>query len=147
MGAAAPSPPPPSIGELKWTKEDFKEAKGGQLPLGKTPDEWSYGDLTEGFKKAALVLDETFLTPDTSHYRLSRRAARWRTGRTARFTSTPGTQSTAQTVRAIARWLNIDPSKVILTSEYTGSLSAARAPRGYRWSSPPRFSQRRRTGR
>ena len=119
MGAAAPSPPPPSIGELKWTKEDFKEAKGGQLPLGKTPDEWSYGDLTEGFKKAALVLDETFLTPDTSHQTLETRSAMayWQNGKVHVYT---GTQSTAQTVPAIARWLNIDPSKVILTSEYTG---------------------------
>jgi CO/xanthine dehydrogenase Mo-binding subunit len=31
-----------------------------------------------------------------------------------------GTQSTAQTVPAIARWLNIDPERVVLISEYTG---------------------------
>jgi CO/xanthine dehydrogenase Mo-binding subunit len=118
-GAAPPSPPPPSIGELKWTKEDFANAKEGQLPLGKTPDEWSYGDLEQGFKKAALVLDETFLTPDTSHQTLETRSAMayWQNGKVHVFT---GTQSTAQTVPAIARWLNIDPSKVVLMSEYTG---------------------------
>ena len=35
--------------------------------MGKTPDDWSYGDLDAGFKNAALVLDETFVTPDVSH--------------------------------------------------------------------------------
>ena len=35
----APPTPPPSIGELKWTEEDFAQAKDGQLPLGKTPDQ------------------------------------------------------------------------------------------------------------
>ncbi len=69
-GAPPPSPPPPSIGELKWTKADFANAKEGQLPLGKTPSEWSYGDLDAGFRNAALVLDETFVTPDTSHQTL-----------------------------------------------------------------------------
>src|ERR1700722_4559727 len=59
-------PPPPDIGELKWTEADFAEAKEGRLPRGKTPDEWSYGDLDAGFQNAELVLDETFVTPDTS---------------------------------------------------------------------------------
>jgi xanthine dehydrogenase molybdenum-binding subunit len=118
-GAPPPSPPPPSIGELKWTKADFANAKDGQLPLGKTPSEWSYGDLDAGFQNAALVLDETFVTPDTSHQTLETRSAMayWQNGKVHVYT---GTQSTAQTVPAIARWLNIDPSKVVLISEYTG---------------------------
>jgi xanthine dehydrogenase molybdenum-binding subunit len=118
-GASPPSPPPPSIGELKWTKADFANAKEGQLPLGKTPSEWSYGDLDAGFQNAALVLDETFVTPDTSHQTLETRSAMayWQNGKVHVYT---GTQSTAQTVPAIARWLNLDPSKVVLISEYTG---------------------------
>ena len=32
--------------------------------MGKTPDEWTVGDLDAGFKNAALVLDETFVTPE-----------------------------------------------------------------------------------
>ena len=44
-GSPPPPPPPPTIGELKWTEADFEEAKQGRLPLGKTPDEWSYGCL------------------------------------------------------------------------------------------------------
>jgi len=118
-GAPPPNPPPPTIGELKWTKEDFANAKEGQLPMGKTPGEWSYGDLDAAFKNAALVLDETFVTPDTSHQTLEPRTAMayWQNGKVHVFT---GTQSTAQTVPAIARWLNIDPGNVVLISEYTG---------------------------
>ena len=118
-GSPPPPPPPPTIGELKWTEADFEEAKQGRLPLGKTPDEWSYGDVEAGFRNAALVLDETFVTPDTSHQTLETRSAMayWQNGKVYVYT---GTQSTAQTVPAIARWLNIDVSKVVLISEYTG---------------------------
>ena len=118
-GAPPPAPPPPTIGVLKWTDADFAEEKKGRLPMGKTPDEWSYGDVQAGFQSAALVLDETFVTPDTSHQTLETRSALayWRNGKVYVHT---GTQSTAQTVPAIARWLNIDVSKVVLISEYTG---------------------------
>ena len=87
--------------------------------MGKTPSEWSYGNLDAAFKNAALVLDETFVTPDTSHQTLETRTAMayWQNGKVHVYT---GTQSTAQTVPAIARWLNIDPGNVILISEYTG---------------------------
>src|ERR1700683_4920888 len=118
-GAPPPSPPPPTIGELKWTKEDFANAKEGQLPMGKTPAEWSYGDLDAAFKNAALILDEIFVTPDASHQTLETRTAMayWQNGKVHVYT---GTQSTAQTVPAIARWLSIDPGNVVLISEYTG---------------------------
>jgi xanthine dehydrogenase molybdenum-binding subunit len=118
-GAPPPAPAPPTIGTLKWTEEEFAEAKYGRLPMGKTPDEWSYGDINAGFKNAALVLDETFVTPDTSHQPLETRSALayWQNEKVYVHT---GTQSTTQTVPAIARWLNIDVSKVVLVSAYTG---------------------------
>src|SRR5271168_1266817 len=118
-GAPPPAPPTPTIGVLKWTEADFAEEKEGRLPMGKTPDQWSYGDIEAGFQSAALVLDETFVTPDTSHQTLETRSALayWRNGKVYVHA---GTQSTAQTVPAIARWLNIDVSKVVLISEYTG---------------------------
>jgi CO/xanthine dehydrogenase Mo-binding subunit len=114
------SPPgPPEVKELKWTQADFAELREGRLPMGKAPDEWHYGDLDAGFKKAALILDETFVTPDTSHQTLETRSALayWQNGKVYMHT---GTQSTAQTLPAIARWLNIDPDKVVFISEYTG---------------------------
>jgi len=74
-GEKPPSPPPPQIGELKWTDADFAELKQGRLPMGKAQDEWSYGDVDAGLKNAALVLDETFSTPDSSHQTLEPRTA------------------------------------------------------------------------
>ena len=109
----------PQVAELKWTEADFGEYNQGRLPMGKAPDEWSYGDLDTGFKNAALVLDETFVTPDTSHQTLETRTAMayWQNGKVYVHT---GTQSTAQTLPVLARWLNMDASKVVLISEYTG---------------------------
>jgi CO/xanthine dehydrogenase Mo-binding subunit len=119
--------PPPKVTEIKWTEADFAEYKDGKLPMGKATDpEWSYGDVAGGFKNAALVLDETFVTPNTSHQTLETRTAMayWQNGKVYVHCST---QSTAQTVPAIARWLGLlepngqpDISKVVVISEYTG---------------------------
>src|SRR6202030_4640965 len=100
------------VGELKWTDEDFREFDEGKLPMGKVPDEWTYGDLEAGFKNAALVLDETFVTPDVSHQTLEPRSAMayWQNGKVYVHS---GSQSTDRTVPAIARWLNMDPGKVV----------------------------------
>jgi xanthine dehydrogenase molybdenum-binding subunit len=116
---AGQNPGPPEVTELKWTHADFAELDHGRLPMGKAPDEWSYGDVDSGFKNAALVLDETFVTPDTSHQTLETRSAMayWQNGKVYIYT---GTQSTAQTLPAIARWLNISPDNVVFISEYTG---------------------------
>jgi xanthine dehydrogenase molybdenum-binding subunit len=116
---AGPNPGPPEVTELKWTHADFAELDHGRLPRGKAPDEWAYGDVDSGFKNAELVLDETFVTPDTSHQTLETRSAMayWQNGKVYIYT---GTQSTAQTLPAIARWLNISPDNVVFISEYTG---------------------------
>ena len=65
------------------------------------------------------MLDETFVTPDVSHQTLEPRSAMayWQNGKVYIHS---GTQSTAQTRPAIARWLNIDAEKVVFISEYTG---------------------------
>jgi xanthine dehydrogenase molybdenum-binding subunit len=114
-----PAVTPPELHTVKWTKEDFEEAKQGRLPLGKETEEWHVGDIDAGLKNAALVLDETFVTPNTSHQCLETRStmAYWQNGKV--FVHT-GTQSTAQTVPAIARWLGIDVANVVFISEYTG---------------------------
>jgi xanthine dehydrogenase molybdenum-binding subunit len=116
---ATPPGGQPAVRELKWTEADFTEIQSGRLPMGKTPDEWSYGDVEAGFKNAALVLDETFVTPDVSHQTLEPRSAMayWQNGKVYIHS---GTQSTAQTRPAIARWLSMDAEKVVFISEYTG---------------------------
>ncbi|HET6142242.1 MAG TPA: molybdopterin cofactor-binding domain-containing protein, partial [Candidatus Acidoferrales bacterium] len=110
---------PPELRTVKWTKDDFEDAKQGKLPLGKETEEWHVGDIDAGLKNAAVVLDETFVTPNTSHQCLETRStmAYWQNGKV--FVHT-GTQSTSQTVPAIARWLGIDQSNVVFISEYTG---------------------------
>ena len=118
-GAPPPPPPAPQVQELKWTDEDFAAAKDGQLPMGKATDHWSYGDWEAGLKNAHLVLDETFVTPNTSHQTLETRTAMayWQNGKVYVHCST---QSTSQTVPALARWLHMEPSDVVVISEYTG---------------------------
>src|SRR5258705_743049 len=114
------SPPgPPLVKELKWTEAEFAEYRQGRLPMGKTPDEWSYGDVDAGFKNAALVLDETFVTPDTSHQTLEPRSsmAYWQNGKVYVHS---GTQSTYQNLPVLARWMNMNPRDVVFISEYTG---------------------------
>ncbi|HEX4030775.1 MAG TPA: xanthine dehydrogenase family protein molybdopterin-binding subunit [Terracidiphilus sp.] len=104
---------------FKWTDEDFAAEKEGRMPTGKATEHWSYGDVDAGFKNAAVVLDETFLTADVSHQCLETRTAmaHWQNGKLYVYT---GTQSTFQTVAAIARWMQIDEDKVVFISEYTG---------------------------
>jgi CO/xanthine dehydrogenase Mo-binding subunit len=122
-----PPQPPATVKEVKWTDADFAEYKDGRLPMGKATDpEWSFGDVDSGLKNAALVLDETFVTPNTSHQTLETRTAMayWQNGKVYVHCST---QSTAQTAPVIARWLGFvdekgvpDISKVVIISEYTG---------------------------
>jgi CO/xanthine dehydrogenase Mo-binding subunit len=120
-GAPPPkSPPRPEIREMKWTPAELAEADAGRLPMmDGAPEAWAYGDLDAGFKEAALVLDETFVTPDTSHQTLETRTAMayWQNGKIHIYT---GTQSTAQTVLGVSRWVGVPPEDVVVVSEYTG---------------------------
>jgi len=127
-GEAKPGepPPPPSIQELKWTEADFADYAQGKLPMGKVTDEWKYGDVEAGFKEAALVLDETFVTPNVSHQTLEPRSAMayWQNGKLYMHA---GTQSTIQTVASIARWLRIEPTDIVFISNYTGGGFGSKA--------------------
>src|SRR5262245_19270448 len=116
---AAPAPSGPKVQELKWTDEDFEAATDGKLPLGKHTDEWVVGDIEAGFKQADLILDETFVGPNTSHQPLETRTAfaYWQGGKLYMHCST---QSVMRTVSSVARWVGIDPKDVVIISEYTG---------------------------
>jgi len=125
-GAAA-APAPPQIAVWKWTDEDFANAPAGQMPTGKATDEWVFGNIEEGFKKADLVLDETFMTQSTGHQPLETRTAMayWQNGKLHLHGST---QSTVQTVASVARWTGITPDKVVIISEYTGGGFGSKIP-------------------
>src|SRR5436190_9081897 len=126
--ASTPGQPvtPPAIEELKWTAAEAAEYAQGRLPMGKTPDEWSVGDLEAGFTNASLVLDETFVTPNTSHQTLEPRTAMayWQNGKLYIHCST---QSVVQTVGSVSRWMHLDPKDVVLISEYTGGGFGSKA--------------------
>ncbi len=113
------APPPLDIVDLKWTDEDFKDYDQGKMPMGTPADEWTYGDLDAGFKAASLILDETFSTPNTSNQTLEPRStlAYWQNGK---LFVHAGSQSTIQTVPAIARWMNMSADNIVFISEYTG---------------------------
>ena len=116
---AAPQQARPTIKTLKWTEQDFADAGPGALPMAKAPDEWSYGDLDAGFRDAALVVDETFVVQSTSHQPMETRSAMayWQNGKLYLHGST---QSVVRTVDPLAQWVGIDPSQVVVISEYTG---------------------------
>ncbi|MBZ5556313.1 MAG: xanthine dehydrogenase family protein molybdopterin-binding subunit [Acidobacteriia bacterium] len=117
------------IVELKWTDADFAAAALGQLPAGAVPDgdAWSFGDVDAGFTDAALVVDESFVIPTTSHIPLEPRSAMayWQNGKLYMHCST---QSLAQSVPAIARYCGISPSQVVLISPYTGGAFGGKNP-------------------
>src|SRR5436309_1942615 len=117
---------PPAIEELKWTAAEFADYDQGKLPMGKTPDEWSYGNVDEGFKNAALVLDESFVTPNTSHQTLEPRTAMayWQNGKLYIHCST---QSVVQTVGSMSRWLHLDQKDIVVISQYTGGGFGSKA--------------------
>jgi xanthine dehydrogenase molybdenum-binding subunit len=117
---------PAAIEELKWTDAEFAEYEQGRLPMGKTPDQWSYGDVEAGFKDAALVLDETFVTPNVSHQTLEPRTAMayWQNGKLHIHCST---QSVVQTVGSMSRWMHLDQKDVVVISEYTGGGFGSKA--------------------
>ena len=123
-----PAPPPgpqsgrpaaPQIQEVKWSDEDVAEAGASRLPLGRHTDEWTVGDLEAGFKQADLVLDETFVGPNTTHHPLETRSAMayWQNGKLYMHCST---QSTMRTIAAVARWVGIEPANVVIIGEYAG---------------------------
>jgi CO/xanthine dehydrogenase Mo-binding subunit len=124
-----PAPPPvqgtappesrPGIRTLKWTEEQAAEAREGRLPMGEAPEEWSYGDLEAGFREAATIVDETFVVQSTGHQPMESRSAMayWQNGKLYLYGST---QSVVRTVDPLARWVGVDPSQVVLVSEYCG---------------------------
>jgi CO/xanthine dehydrogenase Mo-binding subunit len=112
-------PPRPAIRELKWTEADFAEAAQGRMPMGEAVEQWSFGDLDAGFNAADLVVDETFVVQSTGHHPLETRSAMayWQNGKLYLHAST---QSLIRTVDSVARWVGIEPSQVVLISEYCG---------------------------
>ena len=107
------------ISEVKWTEEDFAAASGGDLPMGEVTTEWSYGDVEAGFRDAAVVLDETFVTAGTSHHSMEPRTAMayWQNGKCHVFGSS---QSQSAVLNGLARYIGIAPEDLVYVGEYCG---------------------------
>jgi CO/xanthine dehydrogenase Mo-binding subunit len=119
-------PGPLDVREMKWSAADFDGYDEGRLPMGTPQADWSYGDVEAGFRSAVLVLDETFSVANNHHQTLETRSALayWENGKLYVHT---GTQSAVQTVASIARWMRLDPSEVVLITEYTGGGFGSKA--------------------
>jgi CO/xanthine dehydrogenase Mo-binding subunit len=107
------------VQDVKWTARDFAAADEGQLPLGKHGVEWDYGDIEAGFKKAKLVLDETFVTASLSHLCMEPRSAMayWQNGKCYMHGST---QSQSFAHPYVARYVGVKPEDLVFISEYCG---------------------------
>ena len=110
---------PPKLTKAKWTAADFAKVEEGQLPAGEPLLEWSYGDVDAGFKKAALVIDETFVTGTMSHHSMEPRSAMayWENGKCFVYGST---QSQSFIVPALAGYLGIKPDDLVYVAETCG---------------------------
>ena len=105
---------------IKWTAEDFAAELEGSLPMGEEVfEEWSYGDVDAGFRDAALVLDETFVTGANSHHSMEPRTnmAYWEDGRCHLFASS---QSQSFILHELARLMDVPEEDIRLVAEYCG---------------------------
>ena len=87
--------------------------------MGEVTTEWSYGDVEAGFRDAAVVLDETFVTAGTSHHSMEPRTAMayWQNGKCHVFGSS---QSQSAVLNGLARYIGIAPEDLVYVGEYCG---------------------------
>ena len=117
----------PKIERLKWTAEDFDERDRRPDADRQVRRRMGVGDLDAGFKKADLVLDETFVTQSTGHQPLETRTAMayWQNGKLYMHGST---QSTVQTSRRSRAGSASTADQVVVISEYTGGGFGSKIP-------------------
>ena len=111
---------PPEVRQLKWSARDFASVEDGyQLPMGEPLAEWSYGDVEAGFARAALVMDETFVTASTAHHSMEPRTcmAYWENGKCFVHISS---QSHTAIVPYLARMIGVEPRDLVVIAETCG---------------------------
>ncbi len=104
---------------IKWTARDFAAAGEGGLPMGKPAEQWQYGNIEDGFAKADLILEESFVTQALSHHPMEPRSALayWQNGKLYLHGSS---QSVSFVVPGIAKLLGIKPSDLVFIAENCG---------------------------
>ena len=115
------------LGELKWTEADVAGLAPGEIPMeAEAAEEWSYGDLAEGFAAADLVIEEHSYHQSLSHQPLESRStmAYWNGDKVYVY---PSVQSTNRSVGPMARWAGVEPANVVLINEFTGGGFGSKA--------------------
>ena len=104
---------------IKWTAKDFDGFDQGKMPMGKPAEQWHYGDLDAGFKKAKVVIERSFQTAGTSHHSMEPRSAMayWQNGKVYLHGSL---QSQSFAVPQIARLCGVKPQDVVFIAEFCG---------------------------
>lgn len=114
---------------VKWDAGAFAKAGDTKLPMGKPAEDWSVGDIEAGFKKAKVVLEESFVTQGYSHHSMETRSAMayWQGGKCFLHGSN---QSHTAAVPNIARLIGIKPEELVFISEFCGGGFGSKIP-GY----------------
>lgn len=104
---------------IKWTARDFAGAGEGRLPMGKPAEQWQYGNIEDGFAKADLILEESFVTQALTHHPMEPRSAMayWQNGKLYLHGSC---QSVSFAVPGIARTLKMKPTELVFIAENCG---------------------------
>ena len=104
---------------IKWTARDFAAAGKDRLPMGKPAEQWQYGNIEDGFAKADLILEESFVTQALTHHPMEPRSAMayWQNGKLYLHGSS---QSVSFVVPRIARALKMKPSEFVFIAENCG---------------------------
>ncbi|MFN8060326.1 MAG: xanthine dehydrogenase family protein molybdopterin-binding subunit [Vicinamibacterales bacterium] len=119
---------PQGMKTIKWTAADIASIEDGKFPTGAEAGETlMIGDVDAGFKEADLILEEPYTQQSTSHQPLETRTsmAYWQNGKLYLHGST---QSVAQTLPNVARWVGIKEEDVVVVSEYTGGGFGSKIP-------------------
>ena len=133
------------ITTIKWTDADFVSVDQGQFPMNAAAAETGgFGDVDQAFGQADLVLEETWGQQSTPHQPLESRSAMayWQNGKLYLHGST---QSVALTIGAVANWVGIEPSDVVIVSAYTGGAFGSKILGAHSMAIPALLS--RKTGR
>ena len=119
---------PPQVATYKVSDAAVKDLDEGRIPfLDDAPVAWQLGDVEEGFKNAALILDETVVHQSTGHQPMEPRTAMamWQNGKLHLYGST---QSVARTVANVAQWVGIPEDQVVIISEFCGGGFGGKIP-------------------
>lgn len=116
------------VKNIKWTAEQYDRAKSGQFPTDAEAGETTvWGDVDKGFAEADVVVEHTQYQQSTSHQPLETRTAMayWQNGKLYLHGST---QSVSRTVAAVAGWVGVPQTDVVVISEYCGGGFGSKIP-------------------